>query len=466
MKLKTYGVILSLFFALGLVFSFGVEAYGSNGDSTGTTAEDVAADPGNEEKMRSFVERIANRYNEIRVPLIGNLEENRAALVRQLTIFARDLRRDSADGGIYKHGDIYQIGINEDGIVTNHAGHHGLIGYRINLDASDSAVAETLKVLLDPDIEADDPAVCQLYENNERVACASKVVSDFTSDVTNIVGLRHEAGDSAFDEPDCSGLELGTTAKNVYDDPTDDNLEAYVKGIIEAIQEDIASISLEEAGKVIDEHSLDPTNPMDLARVAELSEAPITTRVQQRLFCFGSEDKGFKHKNIYVFMMDADPAHSTVLFNGNNFDLNGSNLELSDEELDHEDQTIAGLFNRELAKAEEAGGVGSSAYVDYRWDDPIDDNDNPNPNWFEERVVPGTSHKRSYIEVADLYAKTPSAPEQLYIFGSGTYPEPEEDDDDGGCAIAGADNMSQGTLLNLFLTASVLFSVVFLRKRT
>ncbi len=61
MKFKTYGMILSLFFALGLVFSFGVEAYGSNGDSTGTTAEDVAADPGNEEKMRSFVERIVNR---------------------------------------------------------------------------------------------------------------------------------------------------------------------------------------------------------------------------------------------------------------------------------------------------------------------------------------------------------------------------------------------------------------------
>ena len=452
MKFKTYGIVLSLFFTLGLVFSFNIEPSRSQGDDTGITAEEVATDPGNREKMQSFVERIANRYNEIRAPLIGNLAENRAALVRQLTIFARDLRRDSADGGTYKHGDIYHIGVNDDGIVTNHAGHHVLIGYRVNRDAMGSAVAETLKVLLDPDMEADDSPVCQHYENNERVACASKVVSDFTSDVTNIVGLRHEAGDSAFIPPDCEGLSLGTTAKAVYDDPIDANLEAYVKDIIEAVQKDISRISQEEAGKLI---AQDPSLLQDLRRLAELSEAPITTRIQERLFCFGSEDKGFKHKNIYVFMMDADPAHSTVLFNGNNFDLNGSNLELRDEELDHEDQTIAGLFNRELAKAEEAGGVGSSAYVDYRWDDPLDDNDNPNPNWFRERVVPGTSHKRSYIEVANLYAETPNAPPQLYIFGSGTYPEegmmPEgmaTGDDDDGCAIAGAGHTSQRAWLN------------------
>ena len=35
----------------------------------------------------------------------------------------------------------------------------------------------------------------------------------------------------------------------------------------------------------------------------------------------------------------------------------------------------------------------------------------------------------------------------------------------GGCTITGTSNTSQGTLLNLFLMASVLFSVVFLRRR-
>ena len=40
-----------------------------------------------------------------------------------------------------------------------------------------------------------------------------------------------------------------------------------------------------------------------------------------------------------------------------------------------------------------------------------------------------------------------------------------QEDDDDGCAIAGAGHTSQSTLFNLFLVASVLFSAVFLRKR-
>ena len=235
----------------------------------------------------------------------------------------------------------------------------------------------------------------------------------------------------------------------------------------------------------------------------KMLDGNVTTKIQERLFCFGSGD--FKHKNIYVFMMDADPAHSTVLFNGNNFDLNGGNLELEDEKLEGNDKTIAGLFNRKLAG-------GTSAYANYRWDDPIDTEDEIE-NWFEMNSVPGTSPKRSYIEVADLYGMLPEAvsqladdptvtpaavalgfPPQRYIFGSGVYPdEPnvpntmgdtDDTDDtdntdntddtmdkpvtavsDGGCAITGTSNTSQGTLLNLFLIASVLFSVVFLRRR-
>ena len=60
-------------------------------------------------------------------------------------------------------------------------------------------------------------------------------------------------------------------------------------------------------------------------------------------------DKDFKFGNIYVFIMDADPEHSTVLVNGNSFDLNGGNLKLKDYSLEGNDKTIAGLFNRELA---------------------------------------------------------------------------------------------------------------------
>ena len=88
--------------------------------------------------------------------------------------------------------------------------------------------------------------------------------------------------------------------------------------------------------------------------------------------------------------------------------------------------------------------------------------------WFEDRVVPGMSPKTSYIEVADLNAQiVPRPDEWLFIFGSGVYPESTTpaDDGDGACAIAGASNTPKSAFLNLFLVASALLSVVFLRKR-
>ena len=74
--------------------------------------------------------------------------------------------------------------------------------------------------------------------------------------------------------------------------------------------------------------------------------AQVTTRIQERLFCFGDEDGDFKHENIYIFVMGTDLEESTVFVNGNNFDLNGANLELVDDQLSGE-QNIARLFNQD-----------------------------------------------------------------------------------------------------------------------
>ena len=116
--------------------------------------------------------------------------------------------------------------------------------------------------------------------------------------------------------------------------------------------------------------------------------------------------------------MGADLANnSTVLLNGNSFDLNGTNLELDDDQLPGEDKSIARLFNREL------GGnpaIGDYATVSYHWDDPTDDTDDVE-NFLRDGKVPGTSCKRSYIEVANINAQI-QGPPVLYIFGSGTYP--------------------------------------------
>ena len=341
--------------------------------------------------------------------------------------------------------------------------------------------------------------MCVQYgQNNERVACAAKVESDLTVNVTNIAGLAHKLGDDAFNEPNCSGLELDTTAADVEGDQT--KLEAYVTDVIGAVQEDVKNIALEEVGEVTGINLTDPNLSLTQAEliavlaplatmVAEL-DSKLKTRIQERLFCFGSGD--FKHESIYPFIMGADLANSTVIVNGNSFDLNGGNLDLTDNQLRGE-QNIAKLFNNALG-----GGlpsVGASATVKYHWLKP---GDTPVDMWFERKVVPGNSPKTSYIEVADLNKRlleelvaitnlpdtifSPFFPPELYIFGSGVYPEDDgmmddmDDMDDivdevvdavsgGGCTIAGTSNTSQGALLNLFLIASVLFSVVFLRRR-
>ncbi len=471
MKFRTYGMIL--FFVLGLVFSFTIEASASHDDGQSRTAADV--EPGNEQHMKELIKHIVAHYNQIRDPFIGDdFEERRVELYKQLTIFSREIRREDGD---YRHGEIYAMEITDNLVITNHARYPELINYKINPDAG-TPLAEIFKALLEN--SATGATNCEDYgENNERVVCAEKVESGLGENLTIIAGLHHEEDldnlDAVFREPDCSGLTLETTAENVFEDPSNANLEAFVKDVIETIQEDVGRLTVEEIGKL---DGVDLQNPLTLAPLvdpttqAELYRT-VTARIQERLFCFGSGD--FKHENIYIFIMGTDLTESTVLVNGNNFDLNGANLELEDDLLSGE-QNIARLFNNAL-------GDENSAYVEYHWDDPTDPDDDV-PNFFEDGKVPGTTPKRSYIEVADINGGVPKAvaavtpltesqvpsPVELLIFGSGIYNPPEMAPEEttsgggGGCAIAGASNRSQAALLSLLLTASAFFSVVFLRR--
>ena len=75
------------------------------------------------------------------------------------------------------------------------------------------------------------------------MACATKVESP-AGKVTVIAGLHHAQDDLAFTLPDCSAFTLDTTtAEDVFDDPSDANLEAYVKGVIKVSQELIKDIT-------------------------------------------------------------------------------------------------------------------------------------------------------------------------------------------------------------------------------
>ena len=441
----------------GLVFSLSIEALGSHGNGQGIKAEDV--DPGDEPEMRMFLDHVVNYYNQV---YAENTEGNVNSRSRALTIYARQLRQL----GTYHHDDIYGIIINIQTMgVANHAKHPGLLGYKFNPD-----VAGALKALLDDSSLG--MTNCERYgQNDGRVACATRIVS-LIGQVAVIVGIHHTEDDAPFELPDCPalGFELETSAEDVYDDPTEDNLKAYVKGVIGVTQKEMQDVT----GVVIRENlTLVQSAFTDPAAAREL-QAKLSERFSERIACYGGGD--FKHGNIYIFIMSTDPA-GTVLLNGNNSDLNGLNLEANDNELPGDDKSIAGLFRNALTGGSGEPQAGQSATTCYRWDDP-DDPDDTIPNWFEMGSVPGSSPKTSYIEVADLFEGYTiggqSLPSQLLIFGSGIYPEDgvgncpdggDADDDDGACAIAGTSNTSQSALLNLFLIASVLFSVVFLRKR-
>ena len=479
MKFRTYGMVLSLFFALVLVFSFSIEASGSHdGPNSGITADEV--NPTVKGDVQNFLTHIVEYYNGIRDQF--DPVADRAELVRELTIFARDIRRE----GDYKHGNFYTIGITDNNVVTNHAGHPELIGHTFDPNAANSAIASTLKALLDKAASSGiggTPECEENYDGQGSVACAAKVKSDYTVDVTNIAGLIHDATDPAFVPPDCEDLELATTAAEVETDET--KLEDYVKSVIDAVQKDVAKINVDTTIEVAGGNDIASLATLrDPAKQKEITDR-VTTKIQERLFCFGSGK--FKHGSIYPFIMGADLDNSTVLVNGNSFDLNGYDLNLVDNQLQGE-QNIAKLFNNELGGNPMAGDY---ATVEYHWLKPGDQPDPP--DWFEQEVVPGKSPKTSYIEVADLngmvidalvratgvpasllIANSPDLETpQLYIFGSGIYPEEGmmpgemmgEGGDGGGCTITGAGHKSQSALLNLLLVASVLFSVVFLRKR-
>ncbi|MCY3625609.1 MAG: hypothetical protein OXH82_02300, partial [Candidatus Dadabacteria bacterium] len=462
-----YGMVLGLFFALGLVFSFGIEASATHDgdDDTRITADEVT--PTSKQDVKAFLKHIIDYYNQV----VAENAHDRDALTKEAVIFGRRIRQE----GDYKNPEknMYSMGIRKNGIVSNHAGYPNLFGYEFNPDAQDSAVASTIQTLIEGS-GVDTTKCVEDYDGQGRVACAERIRSD-AGDVTVIAGLHHAEDDSAFRLPDCEELMLPTNAnaETVFNDLSDANLKAYVKGVIEVVQQQVADATnaqfqefVRNGGDPNDLGLRDPTSPVAM----EFSRG-LLQRVYAKSACFREGD--FKHGNIYVFIMNADPVVPTVLFNGNNFDLNGTNLGLVDNQLSGE-KNIARLFNQELGDPVN----GASTYVNYHWDDPTNPDDNV-PNFFETNSVPGTSCKRSYIEVADINAKITPNPgiEILYIFGSGTYPGDgvcagdgempieEEDDDDDGCAIAGAGHMSQSTLLNLFLIASVLFSVAFLRRR-
>ena len=450
---------------LGTFISFAAEApaheyrdHGSDGDRK---AEDV--DINDETQMKEFLTHVVEHFNQI----LSDTSLSNDQKTTEIAIIGRRYREE----GVFYHKatNVYSMGVNSNLSITSHPAHPQLYGKRINVDAGTSDIAAAVDAIEKGSTPTE--AACQgyMYGGEQRVACGQKVKSP-SGDVTTIVGLHHAEDDPAIFLPDlCGSLTIETTAKDVYDDPTNANLQAYVKSIIKVAQEQVARIT----GEVATE------NPTLLAGslTGDLqAQAAFGVKVLEKLYdvvaCFGNSPDT-RHESIYAFVMGTDPA-GTVLLNGNNFGLIGLDLQVNDDELPGEDKSIASLFRNALTGGSGEPQDGQNAFVDYRWDDPTTDEDNID-NWFKDQSVPGSSPKRSYIEVANLYKDVPNSPALLYIFGSGVYNPAGSGSgggggtsggsDDGGCAIAGAGHASQGALLGLFLTAALVFSAAFLRKR-
>lgn len=252
--------------------------------------------------------------------------------------------------------------------------------------------------------------VCEEYDmgGDMRWACAVVYTNALGVRSVLIGGFDHDEQDMNIVRPSCPDVSPAVTARQVSESQSEEDLENFVKGAI-----------------------------MEFVEVAK------TGLGISQIHCLGRKGP-WKHGSIYLFVMTAgaDGKPPIVFLNGNNQEFTGGpfvNI------LDEDGVDVGKII------IEAAGEHGKGGIVRYKWDDPAVEGDEVN----EPGMSPGTSPKVSYVEGL----RTSSG--DILIFGSGIYPAAEDDDD--GCAIAGADSKPWSAVFNLFL---IVFSlcIVFLWK--
>ena len=155
-------------------------------------------------------------------------------------------------------------------------------------------------------------------------------------------------------------------------------------------------------------------------------------------------DRGpWRYISTYIYIMDGD---GNVIFNGANRNIEQTNL------LNHPD------VGEDIARLIDASKMPGGGFVEYNWEDPAVEGDG------EQHGGPGgDSPKLGYTKAHSSDKDNPDA--SVYIFGSGLYLEPSEEEDDGGCSLSGTANSAEGSLLSMLLAVSAMLSVVFVRQR-
>ena len=240
-----------------------------------------------------------------------------------------------------------------------------------------------------------------------RWSCAVVYTNALGGKNVLIGGFDHEP-DMNISHFDCPDHKPAVTAQQVSESQSEEDLENFVKGAIMRIRGTLGEGAAGLQGNI--------------------------SRVQR----LGKEGP-WKHDSIYLFIMTTgtDRTPPVVFLNGNNPEFTGSPFV---DILDEDGVDVGGTI------IEAAGEDGKGDIVRYKWDNPLITEDDVN----EPGMSPGTSPKVSYVEGAQIDPRF-----GVWIFGSGIYP-PAEDEDDDGCAIAGANSKPWSAVFNLFL---VVFSI-------
>ena len=454
-----YRISLSLFCVFAVGFLLNTEAFSHEYKGYTHTEFDISAeditDIANEAKVRELVLHIVKHENLIHEDT--NLDA--AGKNRESVILLRRMRETKEDGGdgVFNHGDVYPIGIiSSRKSIVSHGRYPELYGriYASSEDPLKTLLAENLPLFPD---STNPECVNYNHGGMSRVACAIRQRSSGYV-VTTVVGFHHAENDPVVLAPNCPDFTLDTTAKQVEDETDIEEkrslLKKYVGGVIDNMLKALADKAREVAADGFDINT-------------EEGQREITGRIVDLIPCFTTED--FKYGSIYPFV--AEPVGGIVFINILNFDLQGLSFSLEDpnpipyDDKGNVESNLLTAFQKALTGG--SGDIqndlanGNSAFIKYHWDNPEIEGDEV-PDFLERGEVPGTSVKESYIQVVDL-SQGIGPKRRFMVFGSGFYPDEEVDDD--GCSIAATGSSHQSALLNLLLITSVLFSVVFLRKR-
>ncbi len=382
-------------------FSFSVSSYAHE---TQTTAME-AAEENDEATMKSFVLHAKHHMDIAAAEGAGET----SVLLRQM--------RD--EGGDWIDGSVYLIVMRQDGFIWNHGKdtksfHGASLGRH-------PVVAGMLGKLRRQSVDAD--PVCTQYthpDGSSKWSCAVLIKPLLAGGVPNVLiaGLDHDSQHVV--KRECPEVEPAVTADDVI-------ASQYVSAErAREVQKGFVKAAIDRVGDLLTQNP--PTG-----------ELPLPQYVINQMACFG--ESTWNSGPVYVFVMIKPPQGApTVIFNGNNPELTGNSFE---NVLDEDGVDIG----REILEV--AGEDGAGDFVEYKWDNPlIEEDDVQVPG-----MSPGRSPKISYVEAVE-FTQLPN----LLIFGSGIYGTLEENNTSGndGCAIAGSGGNSRSAVFNLFL---IIFSM-------